>query len=87
MPKHTNDDLAHIEVRLDGDGDVNAVCYMLRGLFKAIGNSDGHRMTNREFSRGVIVSFGSGPIAGLFLDTLRRTFRKSVRQRLTLRRH
>ncbi len=87
MAKHENNDLPHIYVRIDGDKDVNAICYMLRGLFKAVGNSDGHQKKNQQFQRGVIVSFGSGPIAGLFLDAFERLFRKRVRDRIEMRRH
>jgi hypothetical protein len=69
-------------VRVDGEADLNAVCYALRGLFAANGNSDGQSKSNQQFRRGVVVTFGSGPLAGLFLDSVEQVIRKRVRNRI-----
>lgn len=85
--KNPDNDLANLHVRIIGTEDINAICSALRGVFRAVGNSDGHQKTNKQFQRGVAISFGSGPISSVFLDTVDRVIRKRVRNRLVLRRY
>jgi hypothetical protein len=33
--RHENNDLMHLHVRVDGEADLNAICYALRGLSDA----------------------------------------------------
>ena len=80
--RRENNDRMRLPVRIDGEADINAICYALRGLFAANGNSDGQTKSNQEFRRGVIVTFGSGPFAGLFLDSVEQVIRKRVRDRI-----
>ena len=84
--RRVNNDSMHLHVRIDGEADLNAICYSLRGLFAANGNSDGQTKTNQQFRRGVLVTFGSGPLAGLFLDSVEQVIRKRVRDRIQFER-
>lgn len=81
-PKQNNNDRMHLYVRVDGDADINAICSALRGLFVANGNSDGHTKSNQQFRRGVVVTFGSGPLSALFLRSVEQVIRKRVLTRI-----
>jgi hypothetical protein len=86
MPEVDPEYMTNVKVTVIGTDNVNEICGMLRGLLHSNGNSGGQSARNQDFRRGVVISFGTGPMATKFIDCAEALFSKSALKRMTLKR-
>jgi len=82
-----DDEGCRVTIKLSGADLTQEICAMLRGLLHVNGNSDRTPKKDVQFKRGVILEFGTAPMARKLVNDIEVLFRRRVRRRLYVRQH
>ncbi|WP_287381064.1 hypothetical protein [Ralstonia sp.] len=86
MPTEDEDGF-RVTIKLDETMHTQEICGMLRGLLYVNGNSNGQSKKDADFKRGVIIEFGTPPMARKLVGDIEALFRRRVRRRLHVVHH
>ena len=76
--------MTNVRVTVSGDERLDELCSILRGLLYCNGNSNGQAKKNKEFRKGVVIEFGTGPKARDFMGAVNFFLKRSIRERVKL---